>query len=1120
MFNQNQMTMEKFIRLCCTIIFLVQGAFLFAQEPDSIFSDVEFLGNANNYTEAVDSLWAVFTDSVDMEVVYGIIYDKPVGGNRTSILNERTYGAHGNFYVSADMKLQKRPSAVEDTPWWEDGRLFFSWQNDSNYAWAQFFNTHGPAKDNPIGLGDALGLSGFMFMVDGKGYGFIHSDDPGDPVEEIPPETCIPYESDTSFYDWNEVKVMLKDSVLSMLVNGEVYHAIGLDTVTMIQYYTGNVLDTIDTIPSAVLDLLFMPGQIGIGSSNDRVYFDNVMAGYVPVEGMFSDVPYFGDAANYDEAEAWLWDVFDDGGEMVYGIIQDKPAGGNRTTIAKDMNYGGHDYYVQADMKLQKRPSGVADTPWWEDGRLFFAYQDASNYAWAQFFNTHGPAKDNPIGMTDALGLSGFMFMVDGQGYGFIHSDDPGDPVEEIPPESCIPYEDDTSFEDWNQIEVMLKDSVLSMLVNGEVYHAIGLDTVTMIQYYTGNRLDTIDTIPSTVMDLLFSAGRIGVGSSNDRVYFDNVKAGWVTVEGVFSDIEYLGDAGNYTEANPWLWGVIEDSGDTRYGITAPKESGGNRMSILDDMMYDHDWYIEAQAKLFKRATGAANTPLFEDATLIFSYQDENNYAQAFYFNTPGIGVEGNPQGSADAFGISGIRFVVDGQSYRLDKKDDPGDPIEEIPAESCIPFVDDGSFDDWNLIRLEREGTILTMLVNGEEYWALDVDTLTVAQIYGGDGYASWQFNKWDEVPQAAKDLLLGAGQIGIGSSNDKVYFDDVDAGYLTVTGIFSDIDFLGDAGNYTEVNPWLWGVLEEDGDTRYGITAPKESGGNRLSILNSNVYDNDWAMQAEVKLFKRASGGENTPLFEDAVLLFSYTDMNNYAGAYYFNTPGIGVEGDPQGSADAFGISGIRFVFEGQAYRLDKKDDPGDPVEEIPAESCIPYVDDSSFDDWNMIRLEREGTILTMLVNGEEYWALDVDTLTIAQIYGGDGYASWQFNKWETVPQGAKDMLLGAGQVGIGSTNDKVYFDNVEAGIAVSVEEMDAANVSGVLIYPNPAAGQFTIGDIDHIRKIEMYNLNGQRMMELMTHGEHSVTIDASQFDSGLYLLRFIDKGGNSAVEKMIIQ
>jgi len=1115
--------MKKVYRIGLLLIFLLQGLLLLGQDEGE-FSPIEFLGNANNYTEADTGMWAVFKDSTGLvpdEVIYGIIKDKPAGGNRTTILNERTYGAHGNLFVSADMKLQKRPSAVAETPWWEDGKLIFAYQDEDNYARAMFFNTSGPAKDNPIGQSDALGLSGFYFMVNGKGYGFIHSDDPGDPIEEIPPEVCIPFEGDTSFYDWNKVMVTLKDSVLSMLVNGEVYHSVDLKAVTEIEYYTGNVLDTIAEIPDSVFNLIFTPGQIGIGSSNDRVYFDNVNAGYVPIEGVFSNVPHFGDAANYDEVEAWLWDVFSDGGEMVYGIIEDKPAGGNRNSVAQTKNFGGHNYFVKADMKLQKRPSAVVDNPWWEDGRLIFAYQDENNYARAMFFNTHGPAKEDPIGQTDALGLSGFYFMVDGQGYGYIHSDDPGDPIEEIPPEVCIPYEDDTSFEEWNEVMVTLEDSVLSMLVNGEVYHSVDLTAVTTIEYYTGNKLDTIDVVPNAVIDLIIGGGRIGVGSSNDRVYFDNVEAGWITVEGEFSEVPFLGDAANYTEVNPWLWGVIEEDGDTRYGITAAKEAGGNRMSILNNKVYNHDWWIESEVKLFKRATGAADQPLFEDGVLFFSYMDENNYGQAFFFNHPGIGVEGDPQGSSDAFGISGIRFVVDGFSYRLDKKDDPGDPIEEIPPESAIPFVDDSSFDDWNLIRLEREGTIFTMLVNDQIYWQLDVDTLTVAQQYGGDGYASWQFNKWIPVPQAAKDLLLGTGQIGVGSSNDKVYFDNVNAGYLTVEGVFSGVEFLGDAANYTEVNPWLWGVIEEDGDTRYGITAAKEAGGNRMSILNTNIYDGNIFVQAQAKLFKRATGAENTALFEDAVLFFSYVDENNYGQAFYFNTCGKGVEGDPQGSGDAYGISGIRFVYEGQSYRLDKKDDPGDPIEEIPPETCIPFVDDSSFDDWNQIRLERLGTILTMKVNGDIYWELDVDTLTVAQQYGGDGYASWQFNKWIPVPQGAKDMLLGAGQIGVGSSNDKVYFDDVDAGTyIVSVENLKDNRSESVLIFPNPAADQLTVSDIEHARKIEMYNLTGQKVMEVLTNGKTTVTIGTEQLDSGLYFIRTTFDTGKVAINKVVIK
>jgi hypothetical protein len=189
---------------------------------------------------------------------------------------------------------------------------------------------------------------------------------------------------------------------------------------------------------------------------------------------------------------------------------------------------------------------------------------------------------------------------------------------------------------------------------------------------HSGNRLDTIDTIPTVVMDLILDGGRVGIGSSNDRVYFDNVKAGWVGVEGKFSDVEILGEAGNYEEANPWLWGVIEEDGDTRYGITAVKEEGGNRKSILRDETYDGDWVIDADVKLFKRATGTQDQTLFEDAGLFFCWEDADNFATAMYFIHSGIGVEGDPKGQGDAFGISGFRVKVDGQEFRLcrDRRD------------------------------------------------------------------------------------------------------------------------------------------------------------------------------------------------------------------------------------------------------------------------------------------------------------------------------------------------------------------------------------------------------------------------------------------------------------------
>jgi len=257
---------------------------------------------------------------------------------------------------------------------------------------------------------------------------------------------------------------------------------------------------------------------------------------------------------------------------------------------------------------------------------------------------------------------------------------------------------------------------------------------------------------------------------------------------------------------------------------------------------------------------------------------------------------------------------------------------------------------------------------------------------------------------------------------------------------------------------------------------------------------------------------------LYEDAGLFFCYQDMQNWATAMYFNHCGSGVTGYPSGQVYAFGISGIRFTYDGQEYGLTKMDNSGDPVEEIPPERCIPYKDDNSFNDWNKIRLLREGTIFTMKVNGEDYWAIDIDTLTVAQIY--EVGTTWKFDRWEEVPQGAKDMLLGPGQIGIGSSNEMVAFDNVNADVYTSVKELGDSRMLNVLIFPNPASNMFTIADIDHVRKIEMYNLSGQRVMEMTTHGESSITINTNQFRSGMYFIQLHSDKGNVAVGKIMIE
>ena len=798
---------------------------------------------------------------------------------------------------------------------------------------------------------------------------------------------------------------------------------------------------------------------------------------------LFSEIPFYGDTSNYMPTDAWLWDIVEDSGDLRYGIIYDKEWGGTRTSIVKE-KWFDYNFYVTADAKLFKRTWGATDQSLYEDASLFFLYNDANNFAKAEFFNTHGAVTG--VG-NDPFGTSGFTLVVEGVTYKLKKGDAPADPVEGTPEERCIPYVNDLSFADWNNLKVTREGSILSMLVNGTVYYSVDIDTLTVVQSGAA-----IVTIPQSVKDFLKGSGQIGIGTANDKVYFDNIDAGYMPVLGTFSDNGIFGEASNYSQIDPWLWNVIDDGGDMRYGVVYDKEWGGTRTSILKENSYGHDFYVTADAKLFKRTWGATDQSLYEDASLFFLYNDANNFAKAEFFNTHGaVTGAGN-----DPFGLSGFVVVIDGVTYKLKKGDAPEDPVEGIPAERCLPYENDLSFADWNNIKVSREGTILSMLVNGTVYFSVDIDTLTVYQ----SGVVI------ETIPQTVKDYLKGWGQIGIGSANDKVYFDNIDAGYIPVTGTFSDIEYFGEAGNYTQPDVWLWDVIEDGGDMRYGILYDKEWGGFRTSILNEKTVDNDFYVTADAKLFKRVWGAEDQPLFEDAHLVFLYNDASNFAKAEFFNTHGAitGIGNDP------FGMSGFTIVIEGVTYKLKKGDAPADPVEGTPEERCIPYVNGLSFADWNNLKVTRKDNILSMLVNDVVYYSIDIDTLTVYQ--SGAVLV--------TIPQSVKDYLKGSGKIGIGTANDKVYFDNVDAGeiIDISIRNEKSGKSNECVIYPNPVSGPFTISNTSSCRTIEIYNSTGQKVSTIINNETPSINLDANQFKSGVYIVKISKINGEVLVSKFV--
>ena len=84
--------------------------------------------------------------------------------------------------------------------------------------------------------------------------------------------------------------------------------------------------------------------------------------------------------------------------------------------------------------------------------------------------------------------------------------------------------------------------------------------------------------------------------------------------------------------------------------------------------------------------------------------------------------------------------------------------------------------------------------------------------------------------------------------------------------------------------------------------------------------------------------------------------------------------------------------------------------------------------------------------------------------------------------------------------------------AGDILSVTELPAE----AKLYPNPTTGQFTVEGAN-VAKVEVYNLVGQKMHE--AEGQ-SVSIDATHWNKGIYLVNIIEQNGAVATKKLVVK
>jgi hypothetical protein len=71
-------------------------------------------------------------------------------------------------------------------------------------------------------------------------------------------------------------------------------------------------------------------------------------------------------------------------------------------------------------------------------------------------------------------------------------------------------------------------------------------------------------------------------------------------------------------------------------------------------------------------------------------------------------------------------------------------------------------------------------------------------------------------------------------------------------------------------------------------------------------------------------------------------------------------------------------------------------------------------------------------------------------------------------------------------------------------------------VILYPNPTTSQFTVEGAN-VARVEVYNLVGQKVHE--AEGK-TVSIDATNWNKGIYLVNIIEENGAVVTKKLVVR
>ena len=98
-----------------------------------------------------------------------------------------------------------------------------------------------------------------------------------------------------------------------------------------------------------------------------------------------------------------------------------------------------------------------------------------------------------------------------------------------------------------------------------------------------------------------------------------------------------------------------------------------------------------------------------------------------------------------------------------------------------------------------------------------------------------------------------------------------------------------------------------------------------------------------------------------------------------------------------------------------------------------------------------------------------------------------------------------------GDGST---YYYDDIEVAQALSISDYESFSVSS---FPNPVKNIWNVSSIDEISQINIYNILGKNIRTVSPH-MNTYSLDMSQFNSGIYLMKIVSSKGETHTLKVL--